>query len=500
MRYLPDAVQMKAADTFTIEKIGIPSMVLMERAAYAFVCTLKEKIENMEKILVVCGSGNNGGDGFAAARMLMQGGYEVHIIFAGQEESCTMETKMQKKIAENLGITIFGAENLNRLRKDEYSVIIDALFGIGINRKIDGGYQKIIEKLNQMSAYKAAMDIPSGIHGTTGEVMGCAFKARLTVTFGFEKTGTVLFPGHLYAGEVIVKDIGIPKGYCELDGKIRYTLEKEDLDKILPKRKADSHKGSYGKIFLIAGSKGMAGASFLAAKAAYRVGAGLVRIYTVKENLPVLQILIPEAIIEVYEEFDKEQINRCLAWADVVAVGPGMGQSALSEKIMSYVLEKCKITCIIDADGLNLLAKHSEWYAFAKGGWIVTPHLLEMSRLTGEALEKIKRNRVEILETYITSHKATCVLKDARTFVLKENERGYINTTGNAAMAKAGAGDVLTGIIAGLAAQGLEDYEAAVCGVLLHGLAGDIKKQQMGAYSVLADDLTDGIADIMKKV
>ncbi len=162
------AWQMKDADTFTIDTIGIPSMVLMERAAYAFVCTLKEKIKSIEKILVVCGSGNNGGDGFAAARMLVQEGYEVHIIFAGREESCTKETKQQKKIAENLGISISGAENLNRFRKDEYSVIIDALFGIGINRRIEGTYQQIVEKLNQMEAYKAAMDIPSGINGKGG--------------------------------------------------------------------------------------------------------------------------------------------------------------------------------------------------------------------------------------------------------------------------------------------------------------------------------------------
>lgn len=356
MRYLPEGKWMQRADAHTIEEIGIPSVVLMEHAACKTVEIMEREQIDCSHALIVCGSGNNGGDGFAVARLLKQKGNRVNAVFVGKETSLSPECRLQKRIAENLGIpvtTVFPVQ--------EYTVVIDAVFGVGLSREVRGAYAEVLEQMNGLGGRKVAVDIPSGICSATGKVLGCAFRADLTVSFQCEKLGTVLFPGREYAGKVTPADIGIDTVFYKEEKEIYYTLEREDLAERLPVRKANSHKGTYGKVLMITGSKGMAGAAYLSAKAAYTCGAGLVQIYTEESNRVCLQNLLPEAIISTYEHvYNPGQLTALLEWADVVTLGCGLGQGAISERLLIGTLKQCRVPCVIDADGLNLLASRLE--------------------------------------------------------------------------------------------------------------------------------------------
>lgn len=484
MRYLPDGNWMKRADAHTIQDIGIPSVVLMERAALKVVEFLDQKRINTEKALVVCGSGNNGGDGFAVARLLSAKGKAVTILFAGKESSMTGECALQAKIAGNLGVTI-----VTELPREEYTVVIDAIFGVGLSREVSGHYAKLIQQLNQMTGTKIAIDIPSGICSGTGKVLGCAFRADMTVTFQCEKLGMMWFPGAEYSGEILVAEIGIDTGiFCD-NQEISYKLDSRDLPGMLPVRIKNSHKGTYGKLLMITGSKGMAGAAFLSAKAAYTAGAGLVRIYTDESNRNILQQLIPEAIVSTYTGYNEQELKELLKWADVVCIGCGLGKSDVSSKLLEQTLKWADVPCIIDADGINLLAMKPQLLKERTAPAILTPHMKEMSGLIGCSIAELAEKRFEKLRQFTVTYPSVCVLKDARTIVAENNRQYFINTAGNQAMAKAGAGDVLAGLIAGFAAQKMESYDSAVLGVFLHALAGDEAKRQMGSYSVLAEDL-----------
>lgn len=470
----------------------MPSMVLMERTALACVQQIERRIKGKGKILVVCGSGNNGGDGFAIARLLHLKGYGVRAVFVGKESSRSEETCVQMEIAARYGVDI-----RTTLEKDEYSVIIDAVFGIGLARDIEGRYREVLESMNAMEGYKVAVDIPSGVHASTGRVMGIAFRADLTVTFAFEKLGCAFYPGSEYAGEICVEDIGIPPS--ALGGEMSaFTYERGDLPEILPPRRTDSNKGTYGRVLMIAGSKGMAGAAYLSARAAYAVGAGLVQIYTDEANRIVLQQLLPEAIITTYESYDRETVERLLGWADVVGIGPGIGTDRTAEQLLLAAL-RADVPCVVDADGLNLLAKSMDLLSGREQGTVLTPHMKEMSRLAGTEIGAIKEDRMAFLEAFMSQYPVTCVLKDARTVVAEKAHPFYVNKTGNSAMAKGGSGDVLCGMITGLLAQGQTPFEAAAAGVYLHGLSGDDAREKKGAYSVLASDILDAIGNVISK-
>ena len=493
MRYLLTEKQMRVGDDRTIHEFGVPSMVLMERAALKSVEVLEEAGMDCSEVLVVCGSGNNGGDGFAIARLLHLKGYNVYPVFVGNETSRSEETKQQMGILEKYGVSIG-----NTIEKREYSVIIDAVFGIGITREITGHYADVIKQMNRLRGGKAAIDIPSGIDAAGGQVMGTAFRADLTVTFACEKLGTVLFPGCEYAGRTVVTDIGIDPRMFENDVTVCHTYELSDLPFLIPRRRVNSHKGTYGKVLMITGSSGMAGAAYLSAKAAYETGAGLIRIYTAEENQTVLQTLLPEAIIKPYAGYDRDELRRCIDQADVVAVGCGLGKSETAVKLLTETVSYCKKPCIIDADGINILSEQKE---LIKGGnFLLTPHLKEMSRLIKQPVEEIAAKRFEAAGALVRDTGIVCVLKDARTVVAAPEQPNYLNTSGNAAMAKAGAGDVLTGIITALLAQGMTLSGAGKAGVFLHGLSGDAASRKKGSYSVSATDLTEAISNVLKKM
>lgn len=497
MQLWMNAAQMKAADQYTIQKLGVPSLELMEHAAQACVQVLEDEKVDLSHVCVVCGSGNNGGDGFAIARILQNNRYSVETFCVGNPEHYTEETQEQMHRLQECG----GKITYGMPQEDSYSVVIDAVFGVGLSRKVEGRYRQVIEQMNRMRGTKFAVDIPSGLSATTGCILGCAFKADYTVTFQLKKIGLELSQGRAMAGRVIVPDIGISTdSICE-DQEIVRTAGKNIYRKMLPDRPEDSNKGTYGRLLVIAGSKGMAGAAYLNAHAAYMTGAGLVRIYTSSDNREILQTLLPEAIITTYEEYNKEELLSLLTWADSVCIGSGLGMSRLSEKILKTVIEYVKVPCLIDADGLNLLAENNNYLnQMAERRFVITPHMKEMSRLTGTPVEELKADRIQILKDFISRYRITCVLKDSRTLIASEEKGIRMNLTGNSAMAKAGSGDVLAGVISGWMVQGKEAEDAAELGTYIHGLSGDLAKFEKGVYSVMARDLIEYISKALMKL
>ena len=498
MRYLVTGGQMKEVDRYTIENIGIPSLVLMERAALAVAEEVVKHGKKTDRIWVLCGNGNNGADGIAAARMLYLKGYTVSALLAAGKEKGSSEYLTQVSIADRTGVTLV---EFSDFIPGTCDILIDALFGVGLDREILGRYREIMEAvLHCRPKFTVAVDIPSGIHSDTGQMMGIAMKADVTVTFGYEKLGTMLYPGKEYGGKVIVADIGFPGESLERLKTEYFTLDPGDEEQ-LPKRPAYSNKGTFGKVLVVAGSKNMSGAAYLSALAAYRTGAGLVKIFTVEENRVILQTGLPEAIITTYdageaeagtEEFKELLVRQC-QWATVIVLGPGLGQESYVRKLVEEVLANAYVPIVLDADGLGAIAANPELTSYFTENIIVTPHLGEMARLTRSSVETISQHLIAAARGYADRYGITCVLKDAVTIGALKDQRTYINGSGNSAMAKAGSGDVLTGIIAGLLALGLEESDAAAFGVWLHGRAGDMVRKKQGDHSLLARELAEEI-------
>ena len=505
MEYIVSAEEMRSCDKVTSEEFGIPSLVLMERAALSVVDTIMqtssyiEKKLSLNKILVVCGTGNNGGDGFAVGRILLQKNCDVDFTLIGNREKyksfntllllkCTEETRVQIGIVEKYGKSVYSS-----IPDVDYTIIIDALFGISLNRQVEGNFFQAIDEMNRRKGKIISIDIPSGIQADTGKVLGIAVKADITVTFEYYKIGHMLYPGLYYCGEVIKKDIGIARGAFKDKKPSIITYEPEEIR--LPQRPDYANKATFGKVLLISGGINMAGAAVLSAKAAYRIGAGMVRVYTPEENRQIIQTAIPEAILTTYKsgDFNPSDLKDALDWCDCVGIGPGIGQSKETHAIVSYVLKNAGVPILIDADGLNILAKNANELADCGQDLIITPHLGEMSRLTGVSVKEIGEHLIDIASDFAGSYRLTCVLKDARTIVADDKKNIYINRTGNNGMATAGSGDVLTGIICGLVASGLDGFHAACLGVACHGLAGDKGIRQKGLHGLMAGDIIEGL-------
>ena len=471
MQYLVTSSEMKHYDAYTANKIGLPSLVLMERAALAVVNQLNENDYNLNKVAVVCGYGNNGGDGIAVARLLKLQHIDVDVYLIGQLEQASKETLQQIKIAQHYNINF-----ITSLPKcfTEYTTIIDAIFGIGLNRIVSGDFVHAIEQINQCDTDVLAIDIPSGLCSNTGKILGVAVKAKQTVT---------------------IADIGI---YADTPAS-HYTYQSNELSKLLPQRSNNSHKGSYGKVLVIAGSENMSGAAYFSAKAAYKTGAGLVHIYTPMCNRDILLTQIPEVLLTPFitNKIDIKKLDELINRASVIVIGPGMGVSDDTHKILSYVLQHARIPVIIDADGLNTLVPNLRLLKQAQSTIIVTPHLGEMARLVKQPIEAIKNNLVDTAKKFAQDYNVICVLKDAKTIVTIPGQTTYINQSGNCGMATGGAGDVLTGIMAGLIAQHLPPTKAAPVSVYLHGLAGDVASKKLNKYSLLASDIIDSLNEVL---
>lgn len=490
MKNIVSGTDMKKADSYTINKLGIPSAVLMERAAISIADLICENETKDKTVLIVAGTGNNGADGLAVGRMLYLKGYSICVYILGDITKAGGEFIRQLNILKNIGVPI----------TDKYTnadIIVDAIFGVGLSRKAEGIYADVIKQINQGRNTVYSVDIPSGTDADTGKILGIAVKADYTVTFGCYKIGTVLYPGADYCGNVTVADIGIPDiSYENNVSPIKYAVE-DDL-KFIPPRPNYSNKGTYGKVLVIAGSRDISGAAVLCAKAAFRVGAGLVRVFTAEENREVIQKLIPEAMVNVYntEKFDKKALKACLKWCDVAAVGPGLSTGVIQKQIVEEVLES-KIPSVIDADGINNIAEEEKLKKKLHKNIIITPHPGEMARLLNISVKEIAEDVIKCAESANYRYNINCVLKDARTVTVTDKQV-FINLTGNNGMATAGSGDVLTGIMAGLIAVGVSFENAAVLAPYIHGIAGDRAVEKTSKAGLMATDIIEELKQIFK--
>ena len=503
MQYLITGDQARAIDSYTIQKSGVPSLVLMERASLAVAEECERMVQGKKdsRILAVCGSGNNGGDGIAAARILFARGYCAQILLGGDPARLSEDCAQQLKIAENFGVPV-----LRSCEMSAYDILIDAVFGTGLAREVTGRYAQLIGDMNVSGSRICAVDIASGVHAETGRILGTAVNAEVTVTFGDKKLGMVLYPGALCCGRIICAEIGFdPQARKEAE-LCFLAPEPEDLKRI-PKRHPDSHKGSYGKVLTIAGSRNMAGAAAFSGRAAYRTGAGLVTLFTPECNREILQILVPEAVMKTYDEDSglPGEFSGLMDAASVVVIGPGLGKSPAAEQLVHSVIQQAHCPVVMDADALNILAQHPEWMEEVRkttedcpdAKFILTPHIMELSRLTGDNIQCLKENMIQVCVAFSRNYGVILVAKDARTLVTDGTGCVFVNTSGNDGMACGGSGDVLTGIIAALAAQGSEPLDAARLGVYLHGLAGDEAAKKKGRYGMTASDIAEALPAVM---
>lgn len=491
MKRIATREEMQAIDAYSIHEIGIPGMVLMEKASMALMEEFEKRFDHHIRCLIVVEKGNNGGDGLALARLLAEQDYLVDVYEIGGIEKASESYLSQRHILEKMDIPIE-----SQWPGDEYDVIVDGIFGVGLTREVRGIHRDVITRMNAASAYRIAIDVPSGVDAATGKVLGIGFQADLTVTFGLSKVGLLLYPGAAYAGEVAVKDIGFPKIAVDEVDPGAFTYEEGDEARI-PCRKADSHKGTYGRVLVVAGGRNMAGAAYLSAQAAYRCGSGLVRILTREENRVILQTLLPEAILSTYEGLHDgvPALSEAMEWADVILFGPGMGRGETTEWFLHLLRENAKVPVVIDADGLNEISgmegRGTDFLSGFSVPVILTPHMLEMSRLSALTVEELKEDRIEIAKTFAREHGVILVLKDSRTIVTDGGKPLYINSNGNSGMATGGSGDVLAGVISGMLAAGMKPFLAASMGVYLHGCAGDRAAKTLGERKMLAGDLSD---------
>lgn len=495
MKYLVSAEEMREYDSNTIEKIGIPACVLMERAALAAAETAEEHCGSLggaKHVLVMAGTGNNGGDGLAMARLLSERGYRVEVWTVGDRHRASEQWRQQMGILGNYSVVC-----TDRPERQAYGVLVDALFGVGLSRAVEGVYGEAVEIFQSLEGWRLALDMPSGIDTDTGRVLGRAVKADATVTFGFCKRGLVLYPGCEYAGEVRIADIGI-RERSFLGRKPSMYAYDESLRALLPGRDSGGNKGTFGKVLLAAGSVNMAGAAVLAARACYRTGAGMVKVVTCPENRAVLQQAVPEALLGVYGDLEAG-----MEWADVIAVGPGLGKGGEALACLEQAVRGSEKPLLVDADGLNLLSEQGELASVlaAQGeagrAIVLTPHVGELARLLGCSIEDCKADLPAAASALAAGLHAVVAAKDARTFICKTGREICVNLTGNNGMATAGSGDVLTGIIAALLAQGMDDFRAAAVGAYVHGTAGDRVAAQRGVYACMAGDMAEAAACVV---
>jgi hydroxyethylthiazole kinase-like uncharacterized protein yjeF len=503
MRIL-NAAQMREADRVTIEEIGIPSLVLMENAGRQVVAAMEAAYESALDggVAVLAGRGNNAGDGFVVARTLGQRGIDARVFVIGAVGDVRGDARINLDVLGRLGVTVveIGDEQTWELHFSEIaqcSVIVDALFGTGLHGALGGMLETVVADVNASGIPVVAIDLPSGLSADTPRMIGDSIDASMTVTLAAPKLPLVLPPGESRSGDVVIADIGIPEEVIEgLDGPHIELLTPAGIRNLVEQRAADSHKGDYGRVTVVAGSRGKTGAAYLAAMGALRSGAGLVTVATPVSCLPIVAAMAPEFMTEALAETPEGELSGAAVEVvlggrhDVIACGPGLGRGAGAVAFVRTLLERATVPLVLDADALMVVADEPTAVAGRDDrSVIITPHPGEMARLAGISVEDVQANRLEVASAFATSHHVYVLLKGHRSVVATPDGHLFINPSGNPGMATGGTGDVLAGVVAAWLAQLLDAEAACTLAVFLHGAAGDLAEVEHGQTAMVASDL-----------
>jgi hydroxyethylthiazole kinase-like uncharacterized protein yjeF len=492
---------MRNIDRLAAEKYGVTGMELMERAGMAVFEEARRMLEERRgsRAVIVCGRGNNGGDGFVVARLLACSGYQPRVLLAGRADALKGDAAANYKRAVTAGVPIQEVEDVPP-HLPPCDIVVDALLGTGLQSDVEGLFAELVRLMNEHPAPVLSVDIPSGLDSDAGVPRGACVRADATVTLGLPKVGMVVFPGVEYVGRLLVADIGIPAPL--LEGKdpeqpLNLNLVTPEMVRDwLPPLEATTHKGARGTVLVVAGSIGFTGAAVLTSEGALRAGAGLVFLACPKSLNPIYEVKLTEVITRPVPEpdvagcFGPESVDTLLqevSRADALAVGPGLSTAQPASDMLAAFLPKVQVPTVLDADGLNILAARPE--ITLPPECVLTPHPGEMGRLMGMAAKEVQESRIRIAREAAYRFERIVVLKGGATVVAEPAGEAYINPTGNSGMATGGTGDVLTGAIAALMARGMAPIKAAVAGVYLHGLAGDLVAEELGREGMAAGDL-----------
>jgi NAD(P)H-hydrate epimerase len=501
------AEQMREMDRLTIEKYGVPSLALMERAGEGIAQAILERFSRVAKkgVLIVAGKGNNGGDGLVVARLLKKQRIPCEVALLARKDEVSPDSahnlraymKLKGKVVE---IDPRGLDLLRQRMKGK-GLLVDAILGTGMKNDVRGIYAEAITLMNASGVPLVAVDIPSGLDTDKGTPLGVSIQAEMTVALAFAKQGEVIYPGLNYVGDLVVAEIGIdPRAVQEVAPKTDIMLQ-EEMRWLVPTRDPDSHKGTYGHLLVIAGSRGKTGAAILASRAAMRTGAGLVTLAAPRSLNDIFASSLVEVMTEPLAENAEEEMEplgdeawrRLLERKNVVLFGPGIGVTDAARNNLRWLLRNLETPWVIDADGLNNLALDINRLRSAKTPPVLTPHPGEMARLIGKDTASVNRDRIGIARAFATEHRCYVVLKGARSVIATADGKVFINPTGNPGMASGGMGDVLAGLLAALLGQGLSAEHAMKLGVYLHGFVGDRVAAEKGEIGLIASDIIEGL-------
>ena len=495
------AQQIKETDAHTILHEPITSINLMERAATACVEWIRNNTFSDSKIQIICGTGNNGGDGLAIARLLHEKRYDTEVFILRYTNKCSADfSANEQKIRQAGKIKVTDINSSEQLVIDDKSIVIDAILGSGLNRPVDGLIEEAIKKINNSASRVIAIDISSGLFSddSRNNSKSTIIRASHTLTFQTPKLGFMFTENYKYTGNFTVLDIGLDKKFISHLPCINYYITKEIIHKIYKPREKFSHKGTYGHALIIAGSYGKIGACVLAANACLKAGAGLVTAHVPKCGYPVIQTALPEVMASI----DSGEYCLCdtipLEKYNAIGVGPGISDEKQTQNVLKLLIQNSQSPMVFDADAINILSQNKTWISFIPKGSIFTPHPKELERLVGKVSSGYER--YEQQKEFSKKHNVYVVLKGAHTSISCPDATVYFNSTGNPGMATAGSGDALTGIITGLLAQGYSSKEACILGVYLHGLAGDIAASKLSEEALMARDIIDNMGEAYLKI
>jgi NAD(P)H-hydrate epimerase len=508
------AEQMQELDRKAIEAYRIPGIVLMENAGRGATEVISNTFPDLQKmkIAIVAGKGNNGGDGFVIARYLLNRRISVKVYLLADSKGLRGDAETNFQIFQRMKgevISVPSSKDYQKVKKEleKFDLLIDAIFGTGLDAEVRGYYREVIDHLNTLQKPIVAIDIPSGLDANTGKPFGTAVRASLTITFGLPKIGHVISPGLDYVGKLKLVDIGLPKKLVEEERIQTYLLENDEIRGWLSTpRRPDTHKGDYGHLLVIAGSVGKTGAAAMACEAALRIGAGLVTLAIPKSLNAIMEVKLTEVMTEPLPETPKQTLSlrafssilRLCENKKAVIIGPGIGTFKETQSLILKLMKTLNLPIILDADGLTALATQPKTLPTTNRSLILTPHPGEMAKLIRSTPKDVQEDRISISRNFAQSHHVHLVLKGHRSLIATPKGEVFINPTGNPGMASGGTGDVLTGMIGGLICQGFDILPSLQMAVYLHGLAGDEMAQELGEKSLIARDIIEKIPALLQ--